>query len=44
MCKIKAIKNICIQENFIIGLIFLSWVTINPLPNNPALFTTNYLT
>jgi len=39
--KTKAVKNICIQEKFIIWLIFnLGLGSRFPLPNNPALLTS----
>ena len=39
--KTKAVKNICIQENFIFRLTFIIWVSVNRPPNNPALLTTS---
>ena len=41
--KTKAVKKICIQEKLYFNKLLYSWVSINRLLNNLALFTTSSL-
>jgi len=34
--KTKTVKNICLQEKFILRSTVKCWVSVNRLPNNPA--------